>query len=61
MYLKPLTEVVLVHQETLMNNPTSWGTEDGHKPIIDGTPDDNDNYAKGHRFSLWEDDERNVW
>lgn len=40
-----------------MNNPTSWSDGWGNKnTIIEGNPDEGNNYAKWHGFNAWDDD-----
>lgn len=40
-----------------MNNPASWNPGSGStQSIIEGNPDEENNYAKGHGCNVWEDD-----
>lgn len=56
-YVVPEVRIVEVCQENLMNNPTSWNDGWGNKnTIIEGTPDEGNNYAKWHGFNAWDDD-----
>lgn len=56
-YVVPEVRIVEVCQENLMNNPTSWSDGWGNKnTIIEGNPDEGNNYAKWHGFNAWDDD-----
>ena len=56
-YVVPEVRIVEVCQEKLMNNPTSWSDGWGNKnTIIEGNPDEGNNYAKWHGFNAWDDD-----
>lgn len=56
-YVVPEVRIVKVCQENLMNNPTSWDDGSGNKnTIIEGNPDEGNNYAKWHGFNAWDDD-----
>ena len=56
-YVVPEVRIVEVCQENLMNNPTSWDDGWGNKnTIIEGNPDEGNNYAKWHGFNAWDDD-----
>lgn len=56
-YVVPEVRIVEVCQENLMNNPTSWSDGWSNKnTIIEGNPDEGNNYAKWHGFNAWDDD-----
>ena len=56
-YIVPELRIVKVCQENLMNNPASWNPGSGStQSIIEGNPDEESNYAKGHGCNMWEDD-----
>ena len=55
-YVIPEVRIVKVCQENLMQEFTSWNDGTDTKPIIEGNPDEGNNYAKWHGFNAWDDD-----